>query len=235
LAEKRVTRKELLKEPDEFLTTTGEVIRYVRENPRLVTIVGILILVCALAVFGFFTYKKQQQAKSHELFEKASADYEALVAAQSPATSQQLDALFDRFNAIAKDYPSFREGEMALLYCGHVLYQKGDYRGALERYSRLRSSDLAKSGLEPLIMYHIGSTRFALKEYEQAKGVFEDLAKDTNSPYRREAYAYIARIYEAMNKKKEAVQAYRQYLKMFPEAPDAAVVKARIADLTGEA
>jgi hypothetical protein len=38
-----------------------------------------------------------------------------------------------------------------------------------------------------------------------------------------------------MHKNKEAVQAYRQYLKMFPEAPDAAFVKARIADLTGEA
>jgi predicted negative regulator of RcsB-dependent stress response len=235
VAEKRVTRKELLKEPDEFMTTTGEVIRYVRENPRLVTIAGIVALVCVLAVVGFFAYKKQQQSRSHELFENAARDYETLMAAKVPATAQQLDALFDRFDFIAKNYSSFPEGEMALLYSGHVLYQKGDYPRALERYTSLKSGGLSKRGLEPLILYHVATTRFALKEYEEAKRLFEDLAKDTNSPYRREAYAYVARIYEAMNKNKEAVQAYRQYLKMFPEAPDAAVVKARIADLTGEA
>jgi len=235
VAEKRVTRKELLKEPDEFMTTTGEVIRYVRENPRVVSIAGVIALVCLLAVFGFFTYKKQQQTRSHELFEKAAGDYEALMRGPAPASPQQLDALFERFDLIAKDYPSLPAGEMALLYSGHVLYQKKDYAGALERYTRLQSSSLSKSGLEPLALYHIATTRFALKEYEEAKRLFEDLAKDTNSPYRREAYASVARIYEAMNKNKEAVQAYRQYLKMFPEAPDAAFVKARIADLAGEA
>ena len=72
----------------------------------------------------------------------------------------------------------------------------------------------------------------ALDDYEQAVLIFDQLSKDTNSPYRREAYASIARIYELMNKNKEAVQAYRQYLKIFPEAPDAAFVKSRIADLS---
>jgi len=35
-----------------------------------------------------------------------------------------------------------------------------------------------------------------------------------------------------MGKNKEAVQAYRQYLKMFPQAPDAPFVRTRIADLS---
>jgi regulator of sirC expression with transglutaminase-like and TPR domain len=42
----------------------------------------------------------------------------------------------------------------------------------------------------------------------------------------------MAGIYEAMGKTKEAAQTYRQYLKMFPEAPDAPYIKARIADLS---
>ncbi|MBI4963877.1 MAG: tetratricopeptide repeat protein [Desulfomonile tiedjei] len=234
MAEKKVTRKELLKEPDEFMTTTGQVITFVRENPRVVSMAAIVAVACVVAVVVFFAYKKQQQARGHELFEKAAGDYEALVRGPSPASSEQLDALFERFDSIAKEYPAFPSGEMALLYSGHVLYQKKDYAGALERYTRSQSTSLAKSGLEALMLYHIATTRFALKEYEEAKRLFEDLAKDTNSPYRREAYASVARIYEAMNKNKEAVQAYKQYLKMFPEAPDAAFVKARIADLSGE-
>ena len=235
MAEKRVTRKELLKAPDEFISTTGQVFQFVRERPRLVGIASVVALVCVLALAGFFAYKKQQQTKSHELFERAAGEYEALTRGPTPPTSEQLDKLFAEFDSISKNHPSSTSGEMALLYSGHVLYSKKDYQGALARYTQFQSTSLSKSGLEPLVMYHIATTRFALKEYEEAKRLFEDLAKDTNSPYRREAYASVARIYEAMKKNKEAVQAYRQYLKMFPEAPDAAFVKARIADLTGEA
>ncbi len=74
-------------------------------------------------------------------------------------------------------------------------------------------------------------SQLALKEYDKAVVQFDQLSKDVNSPYRREAYGTVARIYELMGKNKEAVQAYRQYLKMFPEAPDSAFVKARIAEI----
>jgi tetratricopeptide (TPR) repeat protein len=82
------------------------------------------------------------------------------------------------------------------------------------------------------MLYHIGKTYLAMNQYEQAVVIFDQLAKDSNSPYQREAYGAIARMYEMMNRKKEAVQAYRQYLKIFPEAPDAAFVKSRISDLS---
>jgi tetratricopeptide (TPR) repeat protein len=74
----------------------------------------------------------------------------------------------------------------------------------------------------------------ALKDFEKAMNIFEQLSKDVNSPYRREAYSSIARIYEMMDKKKEAAQAYKQYLKVFPEAPDADFVKAKISQLLAQ-
>jgi len=47
VAEKKISRKELLKEPDEFLTTTTKVIKYTRENPRQVT-TGVIVAVMRL-------------------------------------------------------------------------------------------------------------------------------------------------------------------------------------------
>jgi outer membrane protein assembly factor BamD (BamD/ComL family) len=122
---------------------------------------------------------------------------------------------------------------MALLYSGHVLYQKKDFKGAIERYERMKGTNIVKNGLGSLVMYHMAMTRLAMNEYEAAKLLFDQLAKETSSPYRREACASIAAIYEAQGKKKEAVQAYRQYLKMFPKAPDAPYVRARMATLSG--
>jgi predicted negative regulator of RcsB-dependent stress response len=235
LAAKKITRKELLKEPDEFITTSAQMIEYTRQNPKQVLIITVIVICVILAAVGFYTYQRQAKLASHDLFEKALTDYHTLGMSRKAPTDEQLGKLLEEFETIVKQYPSYAAGEMALLYTGHVLYKKGDFTGALDRYMKMQTASLAKAGLAPLILYHIAMTRFALKDYDQAIVMFDQLSKDTNSPYRREAHAAIARIYEASGKNKEAVQAYRQYLKMFPEAPDAAFVKSRIAELSAQA
>lgn len=235
MAEKKISRKELLKEPDEFLTTTAWLIEFVRTNPRKVAAGIVAVVLCMVGVGVYLTYQNHRSLAAHEQFVRAEDRYEAAVRAPEPVGPEVWDQLFAQFDLLAKTYGSLPPGEMALLYSGHVLSKKKDYKAALERYTRVQATTLAQTGLQPLILYHLATTRFALRDYEEAKKLFEELAKDNNSPYRREASSSIARIYESMNKNKEAVQAYKQYLKMFPEAPDAAFVKARIADLSGEA
>lgn len=234
MAEKKVTRKELLKEPDEFLTLTGKSILYFRQHPRQVMVASLVFVVCGVAALGLYSYHNYQEKQSHDVFQKAVLDYYSLVQPDASLSADKLDYLLNAFEQVAKRYPSLPAGEQALLYSGHVLFQKQDYKGALERYNSMQSTSLVKKGLAPLVLYHIGRTRLAMEDYEQAILIFDQLSKDTNSPYRREAYASIARIYELMNKNKEAVQTYRQYLKIFPEAPDAAFVKARIAELLAQ-
>ena len=65
--------------------------------------------------------------------------------------TKQLDKLLAQFETIAKEYPSFPAGEMALLYSGHLLYKKGDFPAALDRYTKMQTTNLVKEGLGPLI------------------------------------------------------------------------------------
>ncbi|MGB6066008.1 MAG: tetratricopeptide repeat protein [Desulfomonilaceae bacterium] len=235
MAEKKLTRKELLKEPDEFLTITGKAIEYTRNYPKVVAAGIALVVIILLAVGGVYYYYKNREAKSHELLEQVWREYEVAVQSPHKPTPQKLDELFAEFNALARQYRSLPAGEIALLYSGNVLYEKGDFKGALGRYEAMQSTNLVKSGFGPLVLYHIAMCRFQLKEYDRAVMSFDQLSKDINSPYRREAYGTIARIYELMGKNKEAIQAYRQYLKIFPEAPDAAFVRAKIAEIAAKA
>jgi predicted negative regulator of RcsB-dependent stress response len=230
---KKESRKDLLNEPDEFLTTTGQALRYIQENPKHVLIAVLIAVAVAVGIWGFQNYRKYTATKSHELFQTAQQEYEAGVGLEPD--KKKLDELLTQFETIAKEYPSYPAGETARLYAGHVLYREGAYEQALEKYSKLQSGDLVKQGLGQLVTYHIAMTKLALKEYDAALLMFDQLSKDIDSPYRREAYASIARIYENMGKNKEAVQAYRQYLKMFPEAPDAVFIRARIAQISSKA
>lgn len=232
MVEKKVTRKELLKEPDEFITLSGRALKFSRENPRIVT--GICIgVVAAIAVAAvIYGYQQRMKTLSHEQFQQVYREYRLAVDGKEPVPGEKLEQFFKKFDAIAQEFPHQVAGEMALLYSAHVLYRMGDAKAALERYTRMQSTSLVEKGLGSLILYNLAMTRLALKEYDEAKSLFDTLSKDTNSPYRREACVAIAGIYEAMGKNKEAVQAYRQYLKMFPQAPDAAFVRTRIADLS---
>ncbi len=231
MAAKKISRKELLKEPDEFLTTSAKVLQFIQGNPRVGVIACVLVLAVVVAVVAAYGYLEGAKNTSHDLFEKAYRSYRAAVFSEKPVPPEKWDRLFKLFNIIAEEYPSWPAGESALLYSGHVLYEKKEYKAALERYDRMRSTELVKSGLGGLVMYHRGMTLLAMKKFEPAVTILEELTKDPNSPYRREAFASIAGVYETMGKKKEAIQTFRQYLKMFPKAPDAALVKARIAKL----
>lgn len=232
MAEKKISRKELLKEPDEFLTYTGKTLKYIREHPRQAMAAGAVIALVIACGLGFYYYQYARERKSHELVQQAIRAYDAISQGKQQSSSEKLDQLLASFEYIASTYPSFLAGEQATLYSGHVLFLKKEYPRALEKYQRLQSSKMAQKGLAPLILYHIGRTCLAMNQYDKAVVIFDQLAKDPDSPYRREAYGNIARIYEMMDKKKEAVQSYRQYLKIFPEAPDASFVKSRIAELS---
>jgi tetratricopeptide (TPR) repeat protein len=232
VVERRVTRKELLKEPDEFISFSARVMQYTRENPRMVGLCCAVVMVALVVTAGYYAYRQYRLSQSHEFFDKAYRTYRVATLSQEELPGETWDRLFKEFDELATQYPSFPAGEKALLYSGHILYRKGDYQGALERYTRMKSTSLVEKGLGSLVMYHIAMTRQALKDYDGALSLFDQLSKDTNSPYRREAVASMAGIYEAMGKTKEAAQTYRQYLKMFPEAPDAPYIKARIADLS---
>lgn len=234
LAEKKVSRKELLKEPDEFLTTTGMIIRYAWENPRKVIAVSVSFVVCLLAALGFYMYHQQQLARSFSELDQAIRSYDSVQSETSPTTKEKLTTLLVQFEKIASEYQSFPAGELALLYAGHVRYHMDDYKGALEYYERAHNTKLVRGGLGQLVTYHLAMTRLALKDYDQARILFTQLSAESESPYRREAAVALARIYEVTGQYKEATQAYKQYLKMFPEAPDAPFIRARLAELANQ-
>jgi predicted negative regulator of RcsB-dependent stress response len=234
VAEKKPKRKELLKEPDEFITWSAIAIEFARSNYRSV-VIGIAILaLVGLLTLGYFAYRSHRQDTSHEMLELALRNYSNTSNLTDEKTVVDQDRVLDSLNKISQDYGDLPTGEIALLYSAHILYNKGDFKEALERYNRFQSSGLAGKALGPLALYNIAQSYMALKDFEKAMNSFEQLSKDVNSPYRREAYSSIARIYEMMDKKKEAAQAYKQYLKVFPESPDADFVKTKISQLLSQ-
>ena len=64
----RITRKELLKEPDQFLSSSEKAMLFFRDNRSKVVISILMIFIVGLSVFGYQNYKASQILKYEALY-----------------------------------------------------------------------------------------------------------------------------------------------------------------------
>ena len=79
---KKISRKKLLKEPDEFITTSGKIIQFAMQyKTHLIYAVGIVIaLIVLIAGYRFFSIRSENKALA--LWDRAVAKYETSINTQ---------------------------------------------------------------------------------------------------------------------------------------------------------
>ena len=70
LVAKKVTRKELLKEPDEFISTSAKVVDIIRENQRSVDDWVVVFLICVLAAAGLYGRNQYRTIEKPRAFQQ---------------------------------------------------------------------------------------------------------------------------------------------------------------------
>ena len=94
---------------------------------------------------------------------------------------------------------------------GVKLHDKGDYNGAIEQYKKALLID----DKSPLANYEIGSTYFALKDYQKAIEHCDKVIA-ANSSYMEQAYVLKGTALDMMGKPNEAISVYKEATKSFP-------------------
>ena len=111
MAKNRINRKQLLNEPDEFITTTTRVINWAKENPRHL-IVGTCILFVVAASISIFAYYRQRQANMAEtLLGQSLAKYQTTMESQDAVAA--LAAVRKDFDALLASYADVPAGTSA--------------------------------------------------------------------------------------------------------------------------
>lgn len=95
---------------------------------------------------------------------------------------------------------------------GVHLHDKGDYKGAIEKYKKA----LEINSKSDLANYEISSSYFALEQYEKAiKHSNKVISEKSN--YVDQAYILKGSALDMMGKTKEAIKTYKKGIKAFPE------------------
>ncbi len=226
---KRLTRKQLLKEPDEFLTFSAKAIRFASENRKPISyvVIGIAVVAVAFAVFRYFSNLSERKACA--IFEQGLVEYVAGVSGEESPHLEQTAK--EKFAEVLKKYPSTSATELSLPVYADISYDEGSYDKAIELYQRRLEGVSEKDSLRNLIWNGLAYAYEGKKDYKAAAEYFRKITGSQDEFLKGEAYFNQGRMYEAMNDRVNACEAYERVVRDYPNAVQFRIAKEKVVRL----
>ena len=225
------SRKQLLNEPDEFLSLSQHILLWVHENrARATAIVGGVAAVLLLAILGRGYYVNSREERAAELARTVDRYLGFKDGTAVPAdVPRQLEELAARESGSV-------EGAVARYFAAGALATQGESVKAGSAFAAVAQDPGGKGGadLVPLARLAQGYLALAGGDADGALARFEELLKSTGAVVpRAQLQLEIAAILEKKGKPEEARRAYEEVEKSFPDGTFAAKAKERLR-LLGE-
>jgi tetratricopeptide (TPR) repeat protein len=227
---KKVSRKKLLKEPDEFISTTGKIIEFIRSHRRLIIIYSIIAVAVVAAGLGGYSYFRWQEGKAQAIQQEAVKLYQEAFFKGSNAEGEKENykKAMEKFREALAVYSRGNVFQMSQIYMGHCYFALKEYDPAIAAYSLCREGPFRAIAFDGLAhCYEIkGDFTKALENY------LKNMGEDRN-PFQGEGYLGAARCYEALNQKPKALEVYQKALAKNPNSRMAEFIQRKVSELKG--
>jgi len=230
MAGKKISRKQLLKEPDEFITTTGKVIRFFQENRRQVTLYGIIVLaVLAAGVLGY-SYFHWQEGKAQAIQQQGLQFFREAYSGSGDTAKEKenLKKAIEKFKEAYGVYGRGTTGQVSQVYIGNCHYGLKEYDPAIQAYTQCLDGPF-----RALAAQSLGYCYEAKGEFAKALESYRMNAEGGANAYQEEGFLGAARCYEALNQKPKALETYQKALARNPKSKMAEFMQWKVSELKG--
>jgi tetratricopeptide (TPR) repeat protein len=213
---KKVSRKQLLKEPDEFITFTGKLIRLVSTYQKQITIViGIVVSVfLIISIVKFYTNRMENNAFT--LLNQANDKYSAVLSSQDASTA--LKEVEKDFEYILSEYSGYQGGKIARVNYAAYCYRAGEYDKASSLYKTALKDFGNNPSYQNLILNGLGYSYKAKKDYENSVKYFEMIASSKIPMLKDEALFNLSKLYLILGKKGKSIEVLSTIVSDYPES-----------------
>jgi tetratricopeptide (TPR) repeat protein len=227
MAKNKITRKQLLKEPDEFLTITGQLIGWAKDHTRAVIWAGavLLVLVIGLSSYGYVHNRHANTAEI--LLGQAVTKYQSVLEAKDATAA--LAAVRSDFDTLIGSYGRLPGGRLGNLIYGHICLAGQAYDDAIAHYMAALSYYGAESSLGNIILNGLGTAYLQKGEYPQAVEQFKRLVANTSTVLKDNALFNLGHLYKQLGQAEESQKAYQQLSADFPQSMYATLAKEETA------
>lgn len=226
MAKKKLTRKELLKSPDEFLTLSSRVGNFVKAHARLFQSVGIGIVCIILIYLGINTYINRVNKKGQEAFNAALASFADQVADIGKTGNLKKTAV--DFKAVENKYGRARVSRLVPPELAYINYLEKDYGKAIPLYQEYLKGLPQHSPYRSLARLALAACYEEKAEYARAAEALNTVLAAPSDTFKAQAMLSLARVYRLEGKVKESKKILTEFLVKYKNSPYAPLAKAHL-------
>jgi len=228
VANKKLSRKELLKGPDEFLTLSSRAAAFFGAHLRELKIVGAavaVILVGYLSVYGYLRHANQKGQEAYNLASDAMTDPANPGAATAHDDLKKAEGLFEQ---VIDDYGMSKAARLALPQVGHIRFTQKKYDEAILFYERFGKEISGHKEYEDLASLAQASCYEAKGELKEAISILTSLVEVPANPFRETAMLSLERVYRLDNQPEKAHDILARFVQEYKTSPFLPMAKARL-------
>ena len=214
MARQRITRKELLRQPDQFLTRSARVIAWAESNATSILYSAGAVILAVILVGGWSLWRTNRYAQAEALlYEAMNAGGNGEVVRQD---ASQDDQMVQALQSLVRNYGGTPVAIQAYWNLGRLYFARAEYVAALEAYEQARnrlSGQSENALMGAMIALNIAYAEEAQGACEQALGHFEAvLTAPVATWLRSEAYLGLGRCHEQSGDLRKAAEVYDRAL-----------------------
>lgn len=189
-----VTRKKLLKEPDEFFTISGKLIAFGTRFRKELAIGAcvLLVLVAGISVMRYFNDKSE--LKGFTALNSVTTVYNQLKTDQTDEKAYA--AVKTDFEKLLDDFGNKSAGKIGRVIFASICQDAGEHDQAEALYQKALTHFDDDPFYGPVIRMNLGHTAAAKGDLDAAKSYFEKITSSEDTAVAAEALFNLAVIYE---------------------------------------
>jgi len=216
MAAKKKTRKQLLKEPDEFITFTGKAITFVSGYQKQISYMLCTIVAVALIFFGYRFFAQRAETKAFTLLGQTQSKYDTLIKASSETAAYS--QVSEAFQSIIKKYGGNAGGKLARVIYANMSYDARQYEKAIALYKQSLNDFKDDKFVYNMILSNLGHAYQSAEDRQNAAAFFEKAASAPDSSIREEALFNLGLMYEKLGETAKSQKTLQEILNNHPDS-----------------
>ena len=226
MTKKRVTRKKLLKDTDEFMTLSAKVANFVREHAQKFQYAGIGIVVIILIYLGINTYLDYVNKKGQVAFNTAVVTFSEEM--KTFDTKKTLKGAEEDFKKVEDKYGLSKVSRLVPPELAYIKYLEKKYDEAIPLYQAYLKDLKEGSPYQSLARLALAACYEEKGELDKAAEVLNKVLAAPKDTFKEQAMLSLARVYRLKGKTQESVKILKAFLEKYKSSPFVPLAKAHL-------
>ncbi len=226
MAKKKITRKELLKKDDEFISLSNRFFQYVSTHTKQLQYLIISLMIIIAIVVGISLYFKQLNKKALAAYNLA---YSNLVSdSSSDKKEDAINKSIEELDRLIRKYGWTKMSTLAIPQLAYIKFGQGNYDEAISLYQTYLKKTKSTSIYHSMAHFGLAAAYEAKSEHQSAIKHLKKILDDKNDFLKEEAMFSLGRVYALNSQEKLSEETFKEFANQFRESPLLPLAKANV-------